>query len=106
MLPTARRLAPRIGLATVTAAQLHDPDISIALGAAYLAELAGRFGNSAPQVIAAYNAGERQAELWRSYCYSREPEEYLSKVGFPETRQYLERVLISRAEYRRLYPEL
>lgn len=106
VLPTAQRLAPRIGLRTVTSAHLHDPEISIALGAAYLAELAGRFGDSAPQVIAAYNAGERQAELWRSYCYSREPEEYLSKVGFPETRKYLERVLTSRAEYRRLYPQL
>lgn len=106
VLPTARRLAPQLGLNNLRAAQLHDPEISIALGAVYLAELAGRYGNNAPQVIAAYNAGERQSELWRSYCYSREPEEYLSKVGFPETRQYLERVLISRAEYRELYPEL
>lgn len=106
VLPTARRLAPQLGLGTLRADQLHDPEISIALGAVYLAELAGRYGNNAPQVIAAYNAGERQSELWRSYCYSREPEEYLSKVGFPETRQYLERVLTSRAEYRELYPEL
>ena len=37
-------------------------------------------------MVAAYNAGEPQAQLWRSYCYSFEPAEYLSKVGFPQTR--------------------
>ena len=33
----------------------------------------------APQAVAAYNAGEAQAALWRSYCFT-EPEEYLTKV--------------------------
>ena len=54
-------------------------------------------------MVAAYNAGENQAELWRSYCFSREPEEYFSKVGFAETRGYLSKVLESRAQYARLY---
>ncbi len=103
VLPTAQRLAGRIGLESLGAGDLHDPAISIALGAAYLAELGERFGRGSWEVVAAYNAGEPQAELWRSYCYSREPEELLTKVGFPETRAYLERVLASRAHYEAVY---
>ena len=56
-------------------------------------------------MLAAYNAGEDQAALWRSYCLSDDTAEYLTKVGFRETRGYLRKVLRSRARYRELYPE-
>jgi soluble lytic murein transglycosylase len=104
VLPTARRLAPRIGLQRVVAEDLHRPAVSIALGAAYLRELFDRFEGREHQVVAAYNAGEDQSELWQSYCFSTEPEEFLTKVGFPETRSYLAKVLESRAQYAALYP--
>ncbi len=103
VLPTAERLGASIGLATLRAEDLHRPDIALTLGAAYRAELGRRFSHQLYAVIAAYNAGENQAELWRSYCFSREPEEYFSKVGFPETRSYLTKVLESRAHYAVLY---
>ncbi len=103
VIPTAERLAGRIGLATIRPEDLHRPEISLALGAAYLDELDRRFGGQTYAVVAAYNAGENQAALWQSYCFSREPEEYFSKVGFPETRGYLEKVLSSREHYTRLY---
>ncbi len=105
VLPTANRMAAATGRERVAAAELHRPEVAINLGAAYLSELSRRFDGSTPEVIAAYNAGERQAELWRSYCYSREPVEFLSKVGFPETRAYLGRVLSTREQYRELYGE-
>ena len=107
VLPTARRLARNLGWAEVRAEDLHRPEVSIALGAAYLAELERHFGAGAaarPLAVAAYNAGEDQAALWRRYCQTAEPEEYLAKVGFRETRAYLVRVLESRAQYASLYP--
>lgn len=103
VLPTAERLAGEVGIERLEAAQLHDPEVSIALGAAYLAELARRYGNRADMVLAAYNAGEPQTRVWRSYCYSQEPEEFFSKVGFVETRGYLRKVLSSREQYAELY---
>ena len=103
VLPTARRFAPAIGRASVSAEDLHDPGVAIALGAAYLADLALRFGGRRHQMLAAYNAGEEQAVLWQSYCQSREPAEYLTKIGFRQTRDYVRRVLASRAHYRELY---
>ena len=126
VLPTARRLASALGWNRLRAEDLHRPDISIALGAAYLAELEKRFGKAGREIergaagagdagpgsvavpamtVAAYNAGEDQAELWRRYCQTGEPEEYLAKVGFRETRAYLVRVLESRAHYAALYPD-
>lgn len=105
VLPTAQRLAGRLGLENLTAADLHDPSVSIALGAGYLAELSERFDGETHVMVAAYNAGESQAQLWRSYCYSRQPEEFLTKVGFRETRGYLKKVLRSWNQYREIYPE-
>ena len=53
--------------------------------------------------MTAYSAGAEQTRLWRGYCVSAEPEEFYSKVGYDETRDYLRRVLTSWAEYERLY---
>lgn len=108
VLPTARRLAAGLGWKDLRAEDLHRPEVSIALGGAYLSELHARFGvgdDFLPTIVAAYNAGEDQAALWRRYCQTAEPEEYLAKVGFRETRAYLVRVLESRSQYAALYGE-
>jgi len=105
VLPTARRLAQVIGIEELQASDLHDPEISIRLGAAYLEELAQRFVAREPQMLAAYNAGESQTDQWRRYCFSDEPAEFLTKIGFRETRSYVRKVLRARARYRELYGE-
>ena len=101
---TARRLAPQIGIDRLSVEDLHRPEIAVALGAVYLQELLERYDGHEIAAIAAYNAGEAQADLWRAYCATDDPAEYFTKVGFPETRRYLERVFSSRAHYRDLYP--
>ncbi len=101
--PTARRVAEKVGLGPITPADLENPETAIILGAAYLEELLTRFGGATPQAVAAYNAGEPQADLWRRYCLSDEPEEYLTKVAFRQTRAYLAKVLTSREHYAELY---
>jgi hypothetical protein len=70
---TARRLGVR---------RPFDPKENIRAGAAYLAELATRFGETrADLVLAAYNAGERAVE------------EYKGVPPYRETRDYVRRVL-------------
>lgn len=103
VLPTARRVAAGAHLPPPRARDLERPAVAIALGASYLADLALRFQGSEALLAAAYNAGEDQTALWQRYCFSREPEEFLSKVGFRETRAYVQRVLGSRAHYAALY---
>jgi soluble lytic murein transglycosylase len=105
VLPTARGLARRVlDLGTLRAEDLYRPEVSIALGADYLARLLKAAGGNVPLAVAAYNAGEAEVRLWRSYCYSGESEELFTKIAFAETRTYLRRVLASRLEYARLYP--
>lgn len=102
VLPTARRVGAALGWPRLEARDLLRPETSIALGAAYLGELAVRFRGREEVMLAAYNAGEAQAELWLRYCFTQEPEEFLSKIGFRETRAYVLRVLESYAHYREL----
>lgn len=105
VLPTAQRLAQKLDLGELHASDLHDPEIAITLGSAYLAELERFFAGNTLQVVAAYNAGEDLARLWLSYCFSQEPEEYFTKVGYRQTRAYLDKVFTSRAQYRDIYSE-
>lgn len=101
--PTARQVAAQIDAGKIDPEDLYRPEISSALGASYLGTLLKAFRGSDFLAVAAYNAGEPQARLWRSYCYSPEMEELFTKVGFRETRAYLRRVLTSRAHYAELY---
>ncbi len=101
--PTAARLSARSGKPLRTPRDLEDPSLAIELGAAYLAELRALFGNEQHMMVAAYNAGEAQAGLWRRHCYTSGADEYFTKVGFSESRNYLEHVLHNVAQYHDLY---
>ena len=101
--PTAREVAEDLDIAPLVPEDLERPEIAIALGAGYLRKLGQELGGATERMVAAYNAGTPPASLWRSYCFSDEPEEYLSKVAFPETRNYLSKVLTSRNQYTDLY---
>ncbi|MEM9406299.1 MAG: lytic transglycosylase domain-containing protein, partial [Acidobacteriota bacterium] len=103
VIPTAERIARKIGLGRIVPADLERPEVSILLGAAYVDELRTAYDGAVHQAIAAYNAGESQSQLWRRYCASDDPAEYYTKVAFGETRKYLGRVLTSAAQYRDLY---
>ncbi|MES1242966.1 MAG: transglycosylase SLT domain-containing protein [Acidobacteriota bacterium] len=101
--PTARRIAGQIEMSRLDPEDLYRPEIALALGAAYLAQLLKDFEGASHVAVAAYNAGEPQAALWRSYCFSPEMEEFFTKVTFQETRSYLRKVLTTRAHYDELW---
>ncbi|HWM89557.1 MAG TPA: transglycosylase SLT domain-containing protein [Thermoanaerobaculia bacterium] len=101
-LPTARRIAAELDMSRLDPEDLYKPEIALALGAAYVSGLLKEFNGASHVAVAAYNAGEPQAALWRSYCFSPEMEEFFTKVSFQETRNYLRKVLTSRAHYEEL----
>ena len=100
---TARSVADENGISLTSAQDIHRPEVAVALGAAYLSRLFRDLDGRIEAVVAAYNAGEPQAVLWRHYCFSDDPAEYWSKIAFKETRNYVRKVLKSRAHYRHLY---
>ncbi|HET9227608.1 MAG TPA: transglycosylase SLT domain-containing protein, partial [Thermoanaerobaculia bacterium] len=73
-LPTARKIAADIDLSRLEPEDLYQPEIALSLGAAYVATLLKEFNGAPHMAVAAYNAGEPQAALWRSYCFSPEME--------------------------------
>src|SRR5947209_1618718 len=90
---TARQLSSQLNLAArVTPEQLYSPGVSIALSAAELGALLKVFGNvplsamAAMAAVAAHEAGESQAQVWKSWCFTQEPDEYFTKIGSLETR--------------------
>jgi soluble lytic murein transglycosylase len=96
-------VAAGLGMDRLEADDLYRPEVAIDLGGAYLAQLLRTFRGTPHIAIAAYDSGEAQATLWRTYCFSPEPEEYFTKVGFRETRLHLARVLAAWTQYQRLY---
>lgn len=102
---TARRVAAETGLGRIGPDDIYRPEVAIHLGAHYIAELVADFRGHQHAAVAAYNAGSAQARLWQTYCYTGDLAEYYSKTGFSETRNYLRKVLSSKAQYGELYGE-
>jgi soluble lytic murein transglycosylase len=94
---TAKRIAGLSGGTEFVPADLSDPDINIRYGTFWLQHLLDRYDGNLVAALAAYNAGEGHADRWGGSAL------VLRRIGFPETRAYVENVLSSRAEYRENY---
>jgi soluble lytic murein transglycosylase len=89
---TARRVARRARRPAVGPAELFDPAVNIALGAAHLRELLDLFGGQLPLAIAAYNAGANPAARWLPDT-ARDADVWIENIPYNETREYVQRVL-------------
>ena len=74
-------------------ALLYEPESSLLFGAHYLAAQLEHFDGDLLAALAAYNAGQTQAERWFGLQWAPGPDGYLDAVDFSETRLYLERVI-------------
>ena len=98
---TARRAAIVLGRPPPTDADMADPRTAIDLGAWYLSELLGRFGDAAP-AAAAYNAGPRVAAPWTSRAAGQPLDRWVEEIPYRETRTYVKVVLGAWSAYRLL----
>jgi tetratricopeptide (TPR) repeat protein len=103
VLPTARAGALSLGVSDLSAEDLYQPEVSLALGTRYLAELLGQHDGDVYKTLAAYNAGPRQAALWSRRAPGRGQDVFLSSITFDETRTYVNRVAASYEAYRALW---
>ncbi|MFZ7092136.1 lytic transglycosylase domain-containing protein [Primorskyibacter sp. 2E233] len=84
---------------------LSDPSYNATLGAAYLADMAGRFDGNAVMMAAGYNAGPGRPNQWmQRYGDPRKGEvdviDWIEFIPFDETRNYVMRVTESLPVYR------
>lgn len=103
---TGRWVAGQLGVpdaATLDLARLSDPGLNIRLGTWYLGYLVREFGGNIVAALAAYNAGKSNVEEWMSaQDWSPRPDQ-VGDIPFPETRDFVRKVLATRSWYGRLY---
>lgn len=99
---TGRRLATAVGIRRFTTTMLTDPAINVRLGTLYFARLVKQFGGS-HFALASYNAGENRVVRWRAERPGVEEDEFIDDIPFPETQNYVKRILGTAEDYRRLY---
>ena len=98
---TARRYAARLGI-RYSRRILTQPETNIRLGMRYFKDLMNRFGG-AHYALASYNAGERRIARWIAERPGFEQDEFIDDIPFPETQNYVKRILGTAEDYRRLY---
>ncbi len=81
---------------------LFDPDKNILLGAKYLAKLFNYWSGNPFLVVSSYNAGPTIVETWTSRQLNVDPELWVERIPYPETRFYTKKVLGSLWNYLRL----
>jgi soluble lytic murein transglycosylase len=96
---TARRAATVLGRPPLRDEELVVPATAIDLGAWYLSELVGRFGDPAV-ALAAYNAGPRVAAPWAAAAVGRPLDEWVEDIPYRETRRYVKAVAGAWSAYR------
>jgi len=99
---TGRRYAPKLGIRPFSTGRLTEAETNIRIGMAFFADLVERFGDVAP-ALAAYNAGDSRVARWLQERKSMDREEFIDDIPFPETQNYVKRVLGSAEDYRILY---
>ena len=101
---TADYIARKSGGTRFVQGDLADPQINIAYGSWYLRYLLDHYHGNVPLALAAYNAGEGKVdEWWREAADRGENFRVASHIPFPETREYVGKVLDARRDYRRAY---
>ena len=98
---TARRYAKKVGV-RYSATTLTQPDTNVRLGMTYFKDLVDRFGG-AHFALASYNAGESRIAKWIANNPGFAQDEFIDDIPFPETQNYVKRILGTAEDYRRLY---
>ena len=99
---TGRRLARNLGVGRFSTERLTDPELNIKLGTYYFSRLVEQFGG-VHYALASYNAGENRVVRWRAERPGLDEDEFIDDIPFPETQNYVKRILGTAEDYRKLY---
>ena len=102
---TAKLTARKEGLKYSRSALLDDPIYNMTIGSAHLSHLLERYNGSYIMTFAAYNAGPHRVTRWvEEFGDPRtdnvDPVDWVEKIPFSETRNYVQRVLENTQIYR------
>lgn len=103
---TGEEIAMATGWPAYDPSILDQPAVNLHFGTHYLERQIDRFEGFIPAVLAAYNGGPHNVEVWWWYPErTLDPELWIDRIPFRETRDYVKRVIVHYAIYRSLYDD-
>lgn len=106
---TAREQAGRLGMTYLSASLMADTQYNIQLGNSYIQRMMNSYG-SYPLAVAAYNAGPGNVNKWLRE--NGDPRtgaiswiDWIEKIGFFETKNYVARVIENAVVYEAMHPD-
>jgi soluble lytic murein transglycosylase len=100
---TAYYLAHLSGGTRFSAADLATPSVNVAYGSYYLRYLLDHYGGNEMLALAAYNGGMANVDAWVSQADAAGSRLSVGEIPFPETREYVRRVLAAQRVYQAKY---
>ena len=102
---TANFIARKSGGIRFTTADLATPAINVAYGSWYLRYLLDHYEGDEMLAVAAYNGGLANVDSWVAKARAEGHSLSVSDIPFPETQEYVRRVLAAQQEYRSAYSQ-
>jgi soluble lytic murein transglycosylase len=105
---TGRTLAHSLGMQRFERRSLFDPEVSIRLGSRFLGDQVRHFTAGPAQDLgfelglAAYNAGPHNARRWLKRIPYEDPDAFIERIPYHETRLYVKLVLKNYTIYKAL----
>lgn len=96
---TGRQVARSLGTPLKGRSQLYEPAVNLRLGTAYFRRLLDDYAANPVLALGAYNAGPRRVAHWLTQLPPADADVWVENITFPETREYVKRVLAYTAVY-------
>jgi len=95
-------IAKAQGMSSYERVLLYQPDVNVRLGMAHLDAMLRQYPRL-EYALAAYNAGGAPVRRWRQKHGADDPELFVERIPYDETRDYVRILLRNQAMYRALY---
>ena len=99
---TGRSLARKLGVRPFSTKRLTEAEVNVRLGTQFFADSIRKFGG-VHFALAAYNAGDSRVASWQRERPGMPQDEFIDDIPFPETQNYVKRILGTAEDYRYLY---
>ncbi|HJU44505.1 MAG TPA: transglycosylase SLT domain-containing protein [Vicinamibacterales bacterium] len=99
---TGRQYARKLGVRPFSTRRLTEAEVNVRLGTQIFADSIDKFGG-VHFALAAYNAGDSRVLRWMKEKPGLPQDEFIDDIPFPETQNYVKRILGTAEDYRYLY---
>jgi len=103
LMPSTAATIASGGKGKLNADSLTNPSTNIRFGIQHLRDLLILYNGDLVLAIAAYNAGSGNVNRWRKALGGLPSDEFVESIPYPETREYVKKVLSSTEIYSRMY---